>query len=198
MNTRAWKTNPREAALWSEELNRPGTADSAAAVHKLALLRALVAALGERISPPWWRSQFLTEVGLRAMGRLFPRTVVSASLNSVTIAARADHDRRIGVGGRFHLFRFPPALEAMIVLAEKSDSFYAEVSKLLNDPVQGLSESLASLANGRRIEPTEGPIRLGTPRHVFDASRIEELAAHYRASVETSHRAYPYFAAAED
>jgi hypothetical protein len=86
----------------------------------------------------------------------------------------------------------------MIVLAEKSDSFYAEVSKLLNDPVQGLSESLALFANGRKIKPTEGPIRLGTPRHVFDASRIEELAAHYRASVETSRRAYPYFAAAED
>jgi hypothetical protein len=198
MNTKAWKSNTGGATLWAEESNRPNRAISPAVVHKLALLRALVAALGERLNPPWWRSQFLTEVGLRAMGRLFPRTVVSASLSSVTIAARADHDRRIGVGRRYHLFRFPATLEPMIIDAEKSDSFNAEVFKVLNRPLNGLVESLTVLANDRRVKPTDGPIRLGAPQRLFEVSGIEEIAAHYRASVEASRRAFPYFEAAED
>lgn len=96
------------------------------------------------------------------------------------------------------MFRFPATLEPMIMQAERTDSFNAEVLKVLNGPLQGLAESLAVFANGRKIKPTEGPIRLGALQHLFEASAIEEMAAHYGASVEASRRAFPYFEAAED
>jgi hypothetical protein len=86
----------------------------------------------------------------------------------------------------------------MIVGAEKSDSFNAEVLKALNRPQNGLVESLAVLANDRKVKPTDGPIRLGAPQHLLEASGIEEMAAHYHASVEASRRAFPYFEALED
>jgi hypothetical protein len=104
---------------------RPGTevvvGESAAAAQQVALLRAIIAALGERASPPWWRTQFLTEIGLRTVGRIVPRTAVPAAVVSTSIAARAEHDRWIGVGRRFHLFRLPgaPLATAPEALAER-------------------------------------------------------------------------------
>ena len=80
-------------------------------IRNILLLRTLVATLGERTSPPWWRTQFLTDFGLRTLTRVFPRTAPSAALSSVVIAARDDHDKRIGIGRRYHLFRLPSNME---------------------------------------------------------------------------------------
>lgn len=71
-------------------------------IEVLVILRAVVAALGERTTPPWWRTQFLTDAGLRAVSRIFPRTAVSSAVTSACIAARSEHDRLIGVGKRYH------------------------------------------------------------------------------------------------
>ena len=57
-------------------------------IRPILLLRTVVVALGERTTPPWWRTEFLTDVGLRFMGKVFPRTAASAGLNSVLLAAR--------------------------------------------------------------------------------------------------------------
>src|SRR5881628_1017915 len=97
-------------------------------VREILLLRLIVAALGERSTPPWWKTQFLTDVGMRAMSRIFPRTALMAALNSVSIVAQEDHDKRIGVGGRYHLFRLPTLLEHAIAsaLSERSVQLEAE------------------------------------------------------------------------
>ena len=162
-------------------------------IRKLLLLRAVTASLGERVTPPWWRTQFLTDVGLRAMSRVFPRTAVSAALGSVTIAARADHDKRIGVGERHHLFRLPSTIEHALGLATSEDSFQLRVAALIAKGRDALIEELAAIANNRVITPAEGPVRLGSPRRVLETARLEELAAHYRASFETNRRSFPYF-----
>ena len=57
-------------------------------VRRLVTLRLLAAAAGESVVPPWWRTQFLTEAGLRLRRRIFPQTVGSA-LACVTEEARA-------------------------------------------------------------------------------------------------------------
>lgn len=48
-------------------------------IESLVRARFLVASLGEITSPPWWRSQATTPVGLRALERLFPRTYLAPS-----------------------------------------------------------------------------------------------------------------------
>jgi len=40
--------------------------------RRLLLLRTIVAALGERTAPPWWRTRFLTDVGLCNCADLSP------------------------------------------------------------------------------------------------------------------------------
>ena len=77
------------------------------AVRRLAGLRLVTGATGERVAPPGWRTQFLTEAGLPSMHRIFPRTALTSALACVTEAARADRDSRIGIGGRYHPFACP-------------------------------------------------------------------------------------------
>src|SRR6266566_8935669 len=97
--------------------DRNGTMSSsseAQQIRQLVFLRTIVAALGERTTPPRWRTQFLTDFGLRALARVFPRTPVHAALDSVFVAARLEHDQRIGLGWRCHLFRLPESAERAV------------------------------------------------------------------------------------
>ena len=121
-------------------------AESTEATMELALLRALVAALGERTTPPWWRTQFLTDVGLRALARVFPRTAPSAAVSSTTIAAQADHDKRIGVGRRFHLFRLPQDLERFLSAALSEDQLRIRVAELVRDEFGRLLHEIANIS----------------------------------------------------
>jgi hypothetical protein len=168
-----------------------------AEIHKLLWLRAVIASLGERVTPPWWRTQFLTDVGLRAMSRVFPRTAVTAALSSVTIAAQADHDKRIGVGGRYHLFRVPNANERAVIQAMSEDSFRLRASAMIVGERDALIEELGVIANGCSIKPTEGPVRLGSPRSILEPTVLKELAAYYLASFQANRRAFPYFEESE-
>jgi hypothetical protein len=162
-------------------------------IREILLLRTTVAILGERTTPPWWRTQFLTDVGLRALTRVFPRTAASAALSSVLMAARAEHDKRIGLGGRYHLFRLPGTLEHGVALLMSQASFAAQTGALVSKGRDELIHELATMARGSKVTSAEGPIRLGSSAIIAEPIGIEGLAAHYRRSFETSHRALPYF-----
>jgi hypothetical protein len=162
-------------------------------VRQILRLRILVAALGERTTPQWWRTQFLKEVGLRAMGRVFPRTAVSAALKSVTIAACAEHDKRIGVGGRYHLFRLPVALEQSLAATMSEDEFRSQTSAIIAKEQEGLIQELVAMANGRTIASADGPVKLGSVARLAEKAGVEELAANYRLSFEMNRRTFPYF-----
>ena len=55
-------------------------------IRQYLLLRTIIAALGERVTPPWWRTQFLTDFGLRTIARVFPRT--PSMVNGIAFKAR--------------------------------------------------------------------------------------------------------------
>jgi len=170
--------------------NKPASSE---AVRRLVLLRTLVAALGERATPPWWRTQFLTYVGLRALDRVFPRTATQAALESTTVVARAAHDKRIGVGRRYHFFRLPANLEQSLIDALMKESFHTEAAAVLKKAQNELLQELAAIADSPTIPSGEGAIRLGPVGHLLETSGIAEMAAHYRASFATGHRLFPYF-----
>jgi hypothetical protein len=165
---------------------------SAVATQQVALLRAIVAALGERASPPWWRTQFLTDVGLRTVGRIVPRTAVPAAVASTSIAARAEHDRWIGVGRRFHLFRLPSAVERAVGSSLSEDAMHSRVRDLLAARERILDE-LAGLAGAHIPKPVEGPLALGDARQLGKLAATATLASHYLAAFRASARCFPYF-----
>lgn len=162
-------------------------------IRQIVLLRTIVAILGERATPSWWRTQFLTDVGLRALTRVFPRTAASAALSSVQIAARVEHDKRIGLGERYHLFRLPANLEHGVALVMSEEAFATQTGALVSKRPEDLIHELATMAHSRKETIAEGPIRLGSIAAIAESIGIEGLAALYWHSFETRRRAYPYF-----
>lgn len=171
---------------------RVSDSDSARAIERLAVLRAIVAALGERATPPWWRTQFLTEVGLRTVARIVPRTAVPAAVASTSITARTEHDRWIGVGRRFHLFRLPGVFETSVEAALHEEKLQAQLKQALAMH-ERLVEELASLAGARHQKPTDGPVALGDARQLSKPATTAVLAACYLAAFSGAGRCFPYF-----
>ena len=128
------------------------------AVHDLLRLRLTVAALGELLPKPWWRSQFLSPTGLHYMERLFPRRFVAAALESATVAACRDHDANVGIRS-YHLFRLPPHVEDR--LSEATAGAQLEAM-----PVPGtipeIIDRLTELGREAELPAGSGPKSLGS------------------------------------
>jgi hypothetical protein len=167
------------------------------ASKELALLRAVVAALGERASPPWWRTQFLTDAGLRAVSRIFPRTAAAAAVRAASIAACAEHGRLTGAGNRYHLFRLPPDIEQAIDANLSDPASDAALSVLLKESTDALLRQLEGLAGDRVPKGGEGPISIGASDHLRTGRAVSEFAAHYAAAFSQGHRRFPYLERSE-
>lgn len=164
-----------------------------AQITDLLSLRLLVAALGERLKPAWWRTTFLTETGLRVTGRLFPRTALAAAIKSTSAAAGIDHDRHIGVGGRYHLFRLPDELERAISEALSQESVRRALAEATSGTEEALIERLEALAAGTKAEPAEGPVRVGPASSLTTGQCVAAMASHYLAALAYGKRRFPYF-----
>ena len=123
-----------------------------AGLVEIIRLRLLVGALGECVSPPWWPTQFLSEVGVRRLAQIFPRTPLRAALESVALAAQHDHDRRVG-SHLVHLYRLPVGVEMGIadLLHDPGDA--AE----LTCPPHGRDAILKTLTPSAPGQPAQGP-----------------------------------------
>lgn len=152
-------------------------------------LRALVAALGERSQPPWWRTEFLFDTGLRFLERVYPRVYFGAAVHAAGRAAAAIHDRFIGRRGVFHLFRLPPVLEEQVALAAGAwTSARSGVFGPHDEPLDRLRE----LAGGQAAA-SPGPICLGSEALLFRPEGYRRLAACYAAGFSEGFRVFPYF-----
>ena len=163
--------------------------------RSLAFLRVIVAAYGERVDPRWWRTQFLSPTGLRFAERLFPRTSVASAIVSATRAAGDEHDRRLGVGGRAHLFRLPPRLEDEVRSLLREPAFLAECATALGGDAATLRARLAAFASGRPAPTAMGPVDLGDASRLHEPAVIAEVAAHYCSDGPLQP---PYFDLTED
>lgn len=161
--------------------------------HQLLNLRTIIAALGEISPSPWWRTQFLSDAGLRATCRIFPRTALSAAVNSVSEAARLDHDRKVGVGRRYHLFRLPTEWEEAVTAILEEPEHQIEAKQLLMSGRDGLLKKLEIFAKGAKHGSKEGPVSIGLPGRIGTTEAMAELAANYLLAFSKSQRCYPYF-----
>jgi len=70
---------------------------------------------GEAHHAGWWRSQFLSPVGLSHLSYIYLAATSGLLFMQASRAARAVHDATIGIGDVFHLFRLPQTLERRLV-----------------------------------------------------------------------------------
>ena len=156
-------------------------------------LRILVLALGESCEPPWWRSRYLSETGLRFLERIYPRSALSAAINSTGSAACRIHDTAIGKCGALHIFRLPNNLEREIksLLSGKDDS-WKEISNLLGDAGK-LKERLLEISNPCDSCDWIGPHRIGAAEDALKAKSYQIMAAAYLNAFEKGYQSFPYF-----
>jgi hypothetical protein len=154
----------------------------------------LVGYLGEKTQHNWWPSGFYAPTSAMFLNPVFPRTSRLAGYRGVVEAARRVHDEHIGIGRVFHLFRLPDEIEHELhraVLAGEGGGSAGEPPASLESAM----DELARLANGGLSAP-EGPVKVGTRRHILDPDTIQDIARHYQDAFQREIRCFPYLTAA--
>ena len=162
---------------------------------KLLRTRLLVAALGEILPLPWWRTNFLKSVGLSRLALVVPRTFRLAALEGVTAAARRDHDALVAPQS-YHLFRLPSVTEHR--LRKTAEAAAVDNQDLLIVPAK-VDDLLAELAPPDDLTSpaahAPGPRRIAKVRDVLSVPVIATLASAYAHAARDSYRTQPYFEA---
>ena len=166
-------------------------ANTNATIHELLKLRLLVAALGERLPQPWWRSQFLSPTGLRYMERIFPRRFAAAALESATVAACREHDANVGARS-YHLFRFCPHLEDRLAKAVAEGALDSDI---LPETAPGLLALITQLGSDTDLPSGTGPKSLGSVDDILKPSTLAKIAGLYARAAQDKSRIYPYLEA---
>ena len=113
-------------------------------------------------------------------------------MNSVVIAARDDHDKRIGIGRRYHLFRLHSNTEHALATQLTTTAFAVRMPDIVSRGRDDLIHQIATMAHGRDEVTADGPVRVGSTANI-GRDGIERLAAEYYHYLETNRRAFPYF-----
>ena len=163
-------------------------------IHAICHLRLHVAALGERLTPPWWRTEFLSSTGLRYVQRLFPRMYLAAALESATVAARRDHDANIGRRS-FHLFRLSAHMERQLADLIRAEGALGE--SIISDTPAQLIEMLEALALPEATLVGTGPRLVGSINDITKPTTVNRLASLYAYAARKGERVYPYFEATD-
>ena len=152
---------------------------------ELLRTRLLVAALGESLASPWWRTHFLQSTGLSRLERIVPRTFRLAALEGATAAARRDHDALVAPHS-YHLFRLPSAVEHR--LRATAESAAAENAALLSVPAT-TDELLKELSPANAAAPTKdapGPRRIANVNELFFSGVLPAISGAYAHAARTS------------
>lgn len=164
---------------------------SKSSLVKYLNLRLIVGYLGEKSQFGWWSTAFYEPSSRAFLEPVFPKTYQLAQYNGVKEAGRLLHDKYIGVGSVFHLFRLPEKIEQdlhNLMLEKQSDEIL--MSKLKSKEVA--LEFLSGIADGFR-DVFDGPIKVGEIKNIHTSGSLKAMAQNYLAAFQQGKRTYPYF-----
>jgi len=159
-------------------------------------LRATVLALGESASTAWWKTEFMSETGLRFLERLYPRTFFQAAVHAAGKAASDAHDRAVGRVGVYHLFRLPESLETEMnrMPPDSDEDFFSALRTAFGQP-EKLMALLIPLCGDAGTDAAPGAKRIGTDKDLMTTAGFEKTAAVYHHAFAQWKPGFPYFAA---
>jgi hypothetical protein len=161
-------------------------------VAQLALLRALVAFLGEKDQFGWWDCSFLGLTGRKYLTITHPRSHVATGVIAASEAARRVHDARIGKGRVYHLFRLPHATEQKLHRHQLTEDASGLVTAFESkDKALQVLKALAKDPDGT----PDGPIKLGGVKTLSSSTIVGKLAGMYLGAFRASKQTMPYFTA---
>jgi hypothetical protein len=152
-------------------------------------LRIVVGYLGEKSHSNWWSTSFFDKFSQTFLEPVFPRTLHLSKYNGVRQAACCLHDKFIGVGNAFHLFRLPEEVEQdlqQLVLSAPEEWF----NVISNRDIA--MNTLLELA-GECIQVEEGPKAVGELSDLYHQRGFKKLAQNYLGAFEQQVCCFPYF-----
>jgi hypothetical protein len=126
--------------------------------------------------------------------RLFPRTAVTASLQTARRAAQLEHDRRIGKSGVFHLFRLPSGNETALLDLLAVAEMDARLRELAEASRDNKLQVLAAMAGSQSLLPGEGPVLCGVADDLQSGEALRMCAVYY-GGFRANQAVYPYVVA---
>ncbi len=157
----------------------------------LAILRAVVGYLGESNQHNWWPSSFFAPTSHAFLTPVFTRTPVLAQCTGATSAAALVHDRLIGVGRVYHLFRLPEDLEQAIHRALYDPDLCARIMALTANKDAALTHLRTTAATA--VSLAVGPTFVGDAMTLRSPDAWSKAAAYYLHAFEQNTQIYPYF-----
>lgn len=163
-------------------------------IEQLALLRALVAFLGEKDQFGWWDCSFLGSTGRKFLAITNPRSHVATGVMAACEAARRVHDARIGKGRVYHLFRLPHTTEQKL----QRHALTGDAAALMT-AFEGKDKALHSLEAMTKDpdDAPDGPIKLGGAKTLSSSTIVSKLAGMYLGAFRASKQTMPYFTATD-
>src|SRR4051794_40798178 len=144
-------------------------------LHDVVRLRLAIGLLGEKDHANWWPSLLFSSNAIAFLSPIYGDRTHVARYHAIVEAARRVHDRRIGVGRAFHLFRLPEPLERRLhdaVVAQDSAGDAAFITTKVH------AETLLAEI-GSKVETSAGPIRVGSAGDLEGRTWLKVLAGHY-------------------
>lgn len=156
---------------------------------KIILYRTLIGFLGEKSQYNWWDTSFLGKTSLSYLEINFPRTALSASIKSVSEAAKRVHDARIGKGRIIHLFRLPSSIEQKIG-SEIQNVNGEGILQHLVDKNTALTELGEIADNETNLQ--QGPSIISESTTFLSEQGIKEIAGKYLWAFKKNCKIFPY------
>jgi hypothetical protein len=152
----------------------------------IAKLCTYVAFLGEKDQKNWWSSSFLSSSGATFLNPVFQKTSLLARVTGASAAAQVVHDKHIGIGNVFHLFRLPESIE--------HDVFQVLTTELsIQDNISSEDDACASLQTLANGDTTQGIGPLLLNHSKIDQASISQMAAAYLAGFKNNKPVYPFY-----
>lgn len=162
-------------------------------LETLTKTRSVVGYLGEKEQFSWWQSTFFSPSSQLFLGHVFCKTCFVAQYTGVTRAAMAVHDKYIGLGHVYHLFRLPEDMEQAIHQLLHDPSLSQEIMSLITSRETALAflkQDTAIASNSSDV----GPSRVGKIAALRDVGSWQAVADQYAQAFTQGSEIYPYFA----
>lgn len=155
----------------------------------IAELKLIIGFLGEKSQFNWWESNFLSSSSTAYLTPTYPRTILLAQYHGVSEAALAVHDRFIGTGINYHLYRLPDSIEREVASAVQELSSGKSLRSTLSSQETALNR-LAELASQEQAK--DGPVDIGSFSDEDLERLIKSSAGYYSNAFTQGIKCYPF------
>ena len=158
-------------------------------IVQIIKLRAAVGLLGEKDHGNWWPSLWFTSNAVSFLSPIYGKQIDAARYRSLVETVRLVHDRRIGIGRVFHLFRLPETLERRLQHTVVSNNAI-DIGQIIQqrDDAENLLDEIA-----KPVETAPGPIRVGSASDLEKPAWTKVIAGHYLTAFKNLQQTFPYF-----